>query len=143
MSLFLWLTICPGVADRSIQRLETCNLQGSLEQFNSIPLYNSTNLTTPPYSYKRNVPSAWVWVKTLTPKMMVSQFSFHRNLRIGHWCFGGVDAKAKAFDWNRCYLYQVQQDRLVQNWSSSHFLVLPIQFGLSFRQRSLRSSKNR
>ncbi|CAL1158657.1 unnamed protein product [Cladocopium goreaui] len=31
---------------------------------------------------------------------------------IGHWCFGGVDAKAKAFDWNRCYLYQVQQDGL-------------------------------
>ena len=67
---------------------------------------------------------------------MASRFSFHRNLRIGHWCFGGVDAKAKAFDWNRCYLYQVQQDRLGQNWSSSHFLVLPIQFGLSFRQRS-------
>ena len=60
---------------------------------------------------------------------MASWFSFHRNLRIGHWCFGGVDAKAKAFDWNRCYLYQVQQDRLGQNWSSSHFLVLPIQFG--------------
>ena len=61
--------------------------------------------------------------------MMASRFSLHRNLRIGHWCVGGVDAKAKAFDWNRCYLYQVQQDRLGQNWSSSHILVLPIQFG--------------
>ena len=74
----------------------------------------------------------------LSPQNDGFTWTFHRNgLRIGHWCFGGVDAKAKAFDWNRCYLYQqVQQDRLGQNWSNSHFLVLPIQFGLSFRQRS-------
>eukprot|EP00435_Cladocopium_sp_Y103_P000193 s5115_g1.t1 len=40
--------------------------------------------------------------------------------KIGHWCFGGVDAKAKAFDWNRCYLYQQDGPQLPSDPGSWH-----------------------
>ena len=36
-----------------------------------------------------------------------SGFSRSRSRpRLGHWCFGGWDARARDFDWNRCYMYQ-------------------------------------
>ena len=85
------------------------------------------------------------WVVLLTdPVSRNLHLLGSHGLRIGHWCFGGVDAKAKAFDWNRCYLYQQDQSRgrtaelLPFFWCFRYSLGLKTwNFEtLSFRQRS-------